>query len=216
MLPQFAVDLTRSPCAITVLRAISRQSLFLCLLCSTTASAQYRFDQWTADNGLPQNSIKAIHQARDGYLWLATSDGLGRFDGARRTVFNKSNSPRIANNRFNCPYEDRQGDLGLGTETGGVTRRREGVSTPCLIDHGVPHNRTSGLTGDEDGNPWVFSAGRIMQWQEATRRFLPAEMNQANFTFGTDTWGALGGFWGVDRTSLHRFARGRLTSWSRK
>ena len=45
--------------------------------------AQYRFDQWTADTGLPQNSVYAIKQTRDGYLWLATVDGLARFDGAR-------------------------------------------------------------------------------------------------------------------------------------
>jgi signal transduction histidine kinase/ligand-binding sensor domain-containing protein len=190
--------------------------LLACLLFTGAAFAQYRFDSWTADNGLPQNSIHAIHQARDGYLWLATSDGLVRFDGARFTVFNKSNSPGISNNRFNCFYEDSQGDLWIGTENGGVTRLRQGVFTAYTTDHGLLDNMTRGLTGDEAGNLWVFSADRIMQWHEATGRFLPAELNQAKFTFGLDAYSGMGGFWGVDRTSLHRFARGRLTSWSRK
>ena len=41
----------------------------------------YLLDVWTIDNGLPQNSINAIAQTKDGYLWLATFDGLVRYDG---------------------------------------------------------------------------------------------------------------------------------------
>ena len=66
----------------------------------SSASAQYRFDVWTADDGLPQNIIRGICQTPDGYLWLATLDGLARFDGVRFTVFNKGNSPGIDSNRF--------------------------------------------------------------------------------------------------------------------
>jgi ligand-binding sensor domain-containing protein len=73
----------------------------LAVTCFTsTARAQYRFDQWTADNGLPQNIVTAIHQTPDGYLWVATLDGLARFDGVRFTVFNKSNTPGLRSNRF--------------------------------------------------------------------------------------------------------------------
>lgn len=84
---------------------------WLLVSAAPTATAQYRFDHWTADNGLPQNSVRDIAQTRDGYLWLTTFDGLVRFDGARFTVFNKSNSPGIITNRFVQLYEDRQGDL---------------------------------------------------------------------------------------------------------
>ncbi|HVF29214.1 MAG TPA: two-component regulator propeller domain-containing protein [Pyrinomonadaceae bacterium] len=101
----------------------------VCLWCllvgfgSVPASlAQYRFDPWTADDGLPQNIIRAIHQTRDGYLWFSTSDRLVRFDGVRFTVFNKSNSPGIKSNRFNSLYEDREGVLWVGTD------RREGLA----------------------------------------------------------------------------------------
>jgi signal transduction histidine kinase/ligand-binding sensor domain-containing protein len=182
----------------------------------STARAQYRFDQWTANNGLPQNSIHAIHQGRDGYLWLATSDGLVRFDGVRFTVFNKSNSPGIASNRFNCLYEDRQGSLWIGTDNGGVTRLRQGAFTTYTTEHGLPHNLIRGVTGDEAGNLWVLSGDGVMQWQEATRSFLPADLNQTKFTFGAEAFGSLGGFWGANKSNLYRFARGRLTSWAPK
>ena len=54
-----------------------------------------------------QNIIRAIHQTADGYLWLATLDGLARFDGVRFTIFNKSNSPSMESNRFTGLYEIR-------------------------------------------------------------------------------------------------------------
>src|SRR5215467_12938561 len=103
--------------------------LLFCLLFlfgSQVAHAQYRFDHWTTDNGLPQNSVRDIVKTRDGYLWMTTFDGLVRFDGVRFTVFNKSNSPGIANNRFWRIFEDRFGDLWASFETGGLVRRRQG------------------------------------------------------------------------------------------
>ncbi len=64
--------------------------LLLCLIVPAPAAAQYRFDHWTADNELPQNIITALHQTRDGYLWVATLDGLARFDGVRFTIFSRA------------------------------------------------------------------------------------------------------------------------------
>src|SRR5438128_234570 len=59
------------------------------LLATSSAEAQYRFEHWDTHNGLPQISVVAITQTPDGYLWMATRDGLVRFDGIRFTVFNK-------------------------------------------------------------------------------------------------------------------------------
>jgi signal transduction histidine kinase/ligand-binding sensor domain-containing protein len=106
----------------------------------TSVKAQYRFDHWTADGGLPQNSVYGIVQTRDGYLWLATLDGLARFDGARFTVFNKSNSPGIVNNRFVSLFEAANGDLWAGTEQSGAGRFRGGRFEHFgAEDTGVPH-----------------------------------------------------------------------------
>src|SRR5262245_2213011 len=96
--------------------------ILLCLGAAAPAAAQYQFDHWTADNGLPQNSVRSILQSRDGYLWLTTFDGLVRFDGVRFTVFNKSNSPGLASNRLLQIYEDRFGDLWIKLETGALAR----------------------------------------------------------------------------------------------
>ena len=56
-------------------------ALFVCSLIvlsrNDSVFAQYKFDVWNTDNGLPQNTVQTIRQTRDGYLWLATSDGAG-------------------------------------------------------------------------------------------------------------------------------------------
>ena len=47
----------------------------------------YVHEVFTVDDGLPRAGIAQALQTRDGYLWLATFDGLVRFDGARFEVF---------------------------------------------------------------------------------------------------------------------------------
>lgn len=50
----------------------------------------YTVSHYTSENGLPQNSIKSIAADSDGFIWLATEDGLVRFDGRQFRVFESS------------------------------------------------------------------------------------------------------------------------------
>ena len=130
--------------------------ILLCLGAAAPAAAQYRFDHWTADNGLPQNSVREIVQTRDGYLWFTTFDGLVRFDGVRFTVFNKSNSPGLATNRIVSLFEDRNGDLWAGLETGEVVRRHQGRFTTYTQAQGLPNDVFPRLTDDGQGNVAIY------------------------------------------------------------
>ena len=53
------------------------------------ALTQYSRTVWTQQQGLPQDTIRAITQTADGYLWLGTDEGLARFDGYEFVVFNR-------------------------------------------------------------------------------------------------------------------------------
>ena len=122
-----------------------RIALLLIGLPSLTAAApaQYRFDVWDTDAGLPQNTVRAILQTRDGYLWLTTSDGLVRFDGVRFTVFNKANAEGIGSNRFTALYEATDGALWAGTEDGGIVRYAGGAFKTFTTADGLPSNSRS-------------------------------------------------------------------------
>ena len=136
------------------------QSLIFAVIFVGSAAGQYGVDQWTADNGLPQNSIYGIKQTRDGYLWMATVDGLARFDGARFTIFNKSNSPGIINNRFTSIFEAENGDLWAGTEESGLVRYHQGKFTVYGVESGLSDSNVFFITGDADGNPLVVLINR--------------------------------------------------------
>ena len=83
----------------------------LLILLAHTAHAEQYFKKWTTEDGLPQNNVINIAQTPDGYLWLATLDGLARFDGARFKIFNKSNTPEMPNNRIFSMFTDMAGRL---------------------------------------------------------------------------------------------------------
>lgn len=59
----------------------------------------------TAD-GLPVSSASAARTDRDGFLWLATHDGLARFDGRRFEIFDMASQPAMDSNRVVGLYTD--------------------------------------------------------------------------------------------------------------
>lgn len=59
--------------------------------------SQHELAQWSTDNGLPSSRVFAVAQTGDGYLWIATAEGLARFEGTRFTVFDGGLAPELAN-----------------------------------------------------------------------------------------------------------------------
>ena len=93
------------------------------------ALTQFTHSVWVMEDGLPQNSIRAIAQTADGYLWLATQAGLVRFDGVRFTVFNTANTPLLTSSNILALLAARDGSLWIGTYGGGLTRLKDGTFT---------------------------------------------------------------------------------------
>jgi diguanylate cyclase (GGDEF)-like protein len=116
---------------------------------------QYRHDVWQDKDGLPQNSIRAMVQTRDGYLWLGTYEGLVRFDGIRFTVFDTQNTPVLKNNTVQALLEGKDGSLWIGTNGGGVTRLKGGVFDRFLLGSGLLDNIVLILFEDHSGRIWV-------------------------------------------------------------
>ena len=58
-----------------------------------TPISQYGHRAWHTEDGLPQSTVQAIAQTRDGYIWIGTQDGLTRFDGVTFTKFGEKSTP---------------------------------------------------------------------------------------------------------------------------
>ncbi len=174
-------------------RCLLGLSLALCPL----LQAQYHFDFWTADQGLPQNIVRDVHQTADGYLWIATLDGLARFDGVRFSVFNTSSSPGISTNRFTSLYEAAGGALWAGAENGDVTRYQGGVFTTYSTQNGLPGSLVRGITGDQAGHLWVLSRNQILTWADGkfVRVAAPHFPGGSRLSFYVVEHSRRGGFW---------------------
>ncbi len=81
--------------------------------------------QFFLRDGLPSNWIYDVVQTRDGYVWIATHNGLARYDGLRFKVFNRSNTPQLPANDTRVLHESRDGSLWIGT-VGGLARYQTG------------------------------------------------------------------------------------------
>ncbi|HEX9985016.1 MAG TPA: two-component regulator propeller domain-containing protein [Thermoanaerobaculia bacterium] len=86
---------------------------------------QYVRRSWSVRQGLPQDSIQALAQTADGYMWIGTAEGLARYDGTRFEIFNTATTPQLKANNIVALHTDRSGTLWIGTARG-VTMLREG------------------------------------------------------------------------------------------
>ena len=91
----------------------------------------YVHEIFTAEDGLPRAGISHAVETRDGFLWLATFDGLVRFDGLRFEIFDGERIPALPSNRIAELLETRDGALWVRSDRGHLTRYGEGVFTSC-------------------------------------------------------------------------------------
>jgi len=139
-------------------------TVLLLLMAATAVDAQYRFEHWDTHNGLPQISVVGVTQTPDGYVWVATRDGLVRFDGIRFTAFNKTRSPGMDTNRLSTLFCDREGRLWIGTEDGRLIARNGGTFRAFgTVDPQRAHNAVRHVRETRDGHLWVATLRWIGQ-----------------------------------------------------
>ena len=86
-------------------------------------SDNYLYDTWTSKEGLPHNSINAITQTKDGYLWFATWEGIARFNGKEFKVFTRGAESALADSGVRTLYANSDGSLFAGGARGGLVKR---------------------------------------------------------------------------------------------
>ena len=193
----------------------------LALLAAAPASAldprvgltQYHSLSFQIEQGLPQNSVQAILQTRDGYLWLGTQAGLVRFDGVRLVVFGRSSIPEFIRENIRALAEDRDGTLWIATDAGLLSLAGGRFTRFGGRDH-LPSESVRSLLLAADGTLWVGTAagvcrmrnGRLLQplILPGTEGVTPVRMTQARD----------GAIWLSTSVGLYRAAGTRLDHYS--
>ncbi len=164
----------RTPIVIAALLGALASLLPAIALVPSKSLTDYGLDRWSARDGLPQNTVQALLQDRQGYVWLATQAGLVRFDGLRFRVFDKTNERAMRSAWVQQLAETSDGTLWIGTYGGGLLRRDPAVGT---IEPAPP-----GMAGDEivqalhvgpSGTLWIGTLrGGLYRWHSGASQIV--------------------------------------------
>ena len=94
---------------------------------ATAQPRDYLVDVWDTERGLPSSLVASLAQTPQGYLWVATQNGLLRFDGLRFVAFDPDNTAELPHARVEHLFVDAAGTLWINTYDGSITSWRDGV-----------------------------------------------------------------------------------------
>ncbi len=156
--------------------------LFVCfaLPCSLLAQPlQMQFERIGVKEGLSVPTIRKVVQDQQGFIWVATADGLNRYDGLQVKVYRHlaKDSTSLANNYVRTLLIDSQQRLWVGMWWGGLClyqpdkdsfvrfAKQEKDSTS------LSHNNVNTIYEDRQGNIWVGTWEGLNLWQPQTKNF---------------------------------------------
>ncbi|HED4878011.1 TPA: response regulator [Stenotrophomonas maltophilia] len=165
------------------LRAVTLLMLLLC--CLVPAAAQPvppSPRQVTVFDGLPSNTVNRMAEDRYGYLWIATNDGLARYDGRNYRIWRSEDGLR--DNRIWSVLVDARNELWIGTENAGLVRMSADRRQLRFYDRSsqplMGSNTVWSLAATPDGAIWFGThEGGLYRLDSNDRlqRFLPEANN---------------------------------------
>lgn len=104
------------------IQTMARLLIFFYFFTGFSFGQQIKFENFTANQGLSNNSVADIESDKDGGLWIATWDGLNYFDGYNFKIYKNSlnNLTTISSNYITKLEKDAEGHLWLITKEGNV------------------------------------------------------------------------------------------------
>jgi ligand-binding sensor domain-containing protein/signal transduction histidine kinase len=168
---------------------------------------------WQTEHGLPQNSVTALLQTRDGYLWAGTFNGLARFDGLRFVVFDAAQTGSLKTGRVTCLFEDAAGTLWVGEESGDLARCDGGQWTAVPVPAGWPGGEIRAIEADADGALWLLHrTGLLLRLHDG--RIIPAARPGSYDAEAALVRDAAGAFWLLRDRRLAEVRDGVLMPWT--
>ncbi|MBD0786622.1 diguanylate cyclase [Vibrio sp. Y2-5] len=141
---------------------------------TSNSLSDYYVDTWTSTEGLPHNSINAIAQTQDGYLWFATWEGVARYNGLEFKLFDRSPITHMLDSGTRALVSDNNNALWVGGARGSLSLR---VGFNWLAQNAAP-SMVNHVLLDDAGNQWLAIEG-----QGVVRR-----QKKADHSYGESVW----------------------------
>lgn len=125
----------------------------------------YSITSWGDGDGLPNNTVQSLAQTADGYLWVATLEGVARFDGVGFRIFDRSNTAGLSGNDIQALRVSRDDTLWMGAYGGGLARRRAGV-IEALGAKGLSSSPVVDIAEDAEGALWIGTSAGLARLKD--------------------------------------------------
>ena len=151
-----------------------------CLPCFSSDNnlklGQFAHTAWGQKEGAPQ-IITAIAQSQDGYLWVACTEGLVRFDGITFEHYQPPSGPALPASGPSALLALPNGDLWIGFPSGTISRLRNNVVENYESGDGIPTSRVMSLAQDRDGTIWAATLAGLARFDGARWERVGEEWN---------------------------------------
>jgi|GEM_PF-543094 len=168
----------------------TRLVLFFVLFLPFQAVAAIYFERINSEHGLKSNYTNHIIQRRDGFIWIATAEGLSRFDGYDFVNYNADpdDPTSLTDDWILALFEDSKSRLWVGTDNGlsrllpnenGFKQYRHNPED----DNSIASRHSFFFTEDSRGRIWIGTSQGFSLYREETdnfENFYPAAKSSAN------------------------------------
>jgi diguanylate cyclase (GGDEF)-like protein len=176
------------------------------------AFSQYVQSSWGLQNGLQQKTVMAVAQTHDGFIWLATEEGLVRFSGRSFVSFDELNAPGLGDRFIRSLAAAPDGSLWIGTMSG--LARYNGGKFESFRRQPETRMDIYDLCVGTDGSVWFSSDRGLRRLQNGVlRNYTTADGLPANGITGLAA-APDGGIWVATLKGLVSFKSERFTTYS--
>lgn len=102
---------------------------------SLPADKTYRFKSYTKEHGLPADVVLSITEGANGHLWIATENGLSRFDTTAESFrnFSKTDFAQVLSFSEGPAFKDNDGRIWIGTNRGVLNFHPDAISESTFV-----------------------------------------------------------------------------------
>jgi len=177
---------------------------------ASTTPPDLMFRAWNKQRGLPDDSVTAVLQTHDGYLWVGTSSGLARFDGLKFTVMSpqdwKSNAPIC----ITALCEDSKNRLWIGTQDYGLLCYENGVVNSRSNLDGLRAQTINSIAEDANGTLWLGTPSGLERLDGPAFTHFTSKNGLPNDFVSNVHVARSGTVWITTRGGMCRFKNSRL------
>jgi len=155
--------------------------LMFCLIISLPGLCQknnFVFNHITTQNGLLGSKVGCVYQDKKGFLWIATTNGLQRYDGYRFKNYTSElrNSNALQSNTIYSIFEDSKNRLWIGTANNGIYTLNRSTNqfqkySDDIIKLSNKNGNISSIIEDGNGDIWIRGLLNIYKLNNETNIF---------------------------------------------